>query len=422
MNNFLETHEPYHDGYYKSKNDETFAEAFVREVRNDLIDVSRSFFKIGFRLNEAQQESYYKELGYETLTDLAEDLFGFKKSTTYGLIQVWEFAHDENSPMSMQEKYLQYSYSQLLEISKSIPYHGKYINYISPSDSVKEIRDFTKLWNAGKINGDKSYKSVKEYFENYDRASGLPLLGGRSDIEENFQISGQPVPVENAVETETAIPTPENQNYIKEALLYGSPFAEGKYRIYFKYFDVKGDFYEAGFPSSAALKEFCEYLKSEYGNGGFYNGRVSADFSASKGFTVEVRDSNFIKSLTWTEVAHKIAWLIDGAEYFSDEEQAYYTKNYLKDKERQPDSAESAFEFFQTSGKSLPAESKQEALESCPEEMTIRQHLENLSTEDFAEQLCTQIYIFTEFLSQRRIEMAMPKIIEWLNTPYKELK
>ena len=102
-----------------------FANGFLREVRLDLADIKRSFFSIGFRLNEANEMNYYSALGYQTIEELAESEFGFKRSTTYNLINVFrrfcvrEFINSTYVRRNqIDENFKDYSYSQLLEFTK----------------------------------------------------------------------------------------------------------------------------------------------------------------------------------------------------------------------------------------------------------------------------------------------------------------
>ena len=43
------------------------AEKFVKLVKSDLDDIKHSFFTIGFRLHEANEFKYFRELGYENI-------------------------------------------------------------------------------------------------------------------------------------------------------------------------------------------------------------------------------------------------------------------------------------------------------------------------------------------------------------------
>ena len=123
------------------------AQTFLKWTREDIKDVTKSFFKIGFRLYEARAYKYYEALGYPDIETLAEEEFGFKRSTTYGLIQVYEKTCTEYGHNSMDEKYIGYDYSKLLELSKSIYGGDGILTHIKPTDSVRDIKQYIRFWN-----------------------------------------------------------------------------------------------------------------------------------------------------------------------------------------------------------------------------------------------------------------------------------
>lgn len=129
---------------------ETFAKAFIRETNLDLRDIAKRFFIIGFRLQEAVRMDYVTALGYNNIEELAEQEFGFKRSTTYGLMQVYNMTAKLNGfrrTMEMQEKYAEYNYSQLLEISKMKYIGGNIKENIKPTNSVRDIQAYVRFWN-----------------------------------------------------------------------------------------------------------------------------------------------------------------------------------------------------------------------------------------------------------------------------------
>ena len=66
-----------------------YALGFVKSVNDEISDISYRFFRIGFYLVEAQNNKYYEELGFNNISDCAEYYFGFKKTTTYDLMNVY---------------------------------------------------------------------------------------------------------------------------------------------------------------------------------------------------------------------------------------------------------------------------------------------------------------------------------------------
>ena len=108
------------------------ANTFLKWTREDLKDVTRAFFKIGFRLHEARQCKYFEALGYPDIETLAEEEFGFKRSTTYGFIQVYENTCTKYGHNTMAEQYIGYDYSKLLQLSKVKLARTDILNRIKP--------------------------------------------------------------------------------------------------------------------------------------------------------------------------------------------------------------------------------------------------------------------------------------------------
>lgn len=69
--------------------EKTPAEQFIEMVRVNLTDLRNKFFEIGFRLYDAKENEYYKDLGYESIEELAEAEFDIKRATTFEYIKVF---------------------------------------------------------------------------------------------------------------------------------------------------------------------------------------------------------------------------------------------------------------------------------------------------------------------------------------------
>lgn len=119
-----------------------------KSIKKDLLDVKKTFFKIGYKLHLISKYRLYNPLGYESIIDYAEDKFGFGKSTTYNFMQVYNRICARNNPAEIQEEYLPYNYSQLVEMSKeNIWARDGLVDVIKPTDSTKQIHDYIALWN-----------------------------------------------------------------------------------------------------------------------------------------------------------------------------------------------------------------------------------------------------------------------------------
>lgn len=188
------------------------AQTFLKWTREDIKDVTKSFFKIGFRLYEARAYKYYEALGYADIETLAEEEFGFKRSTTYGLIQVYEKTCSKYGHNSMDEKYIGYDYSKLLELCK--PRYGGdgILKRIKPTDSVRDIRKYVKFWNeySQKHSGCPSI-TLQEWKaqQEIENVPALPSISSNKQIKRQFSI--EEAELEEIQETPKLVPMPGTQ-------------------------------------------------------------------------------------------------------------------------------------------------------------------------------------------------------------------
>lgn len=187
----------------------TLEEDFVNLVKLELNDIKKSFFRIGFRLNEANHCKYYKKLGFNTIEECAEALFGFKKTTTYDLINVYVSFADKETPMIIDPKYKNFSQSQLV-LFASINYGlDGFVSRARPEDTIEKLKKAKKYWKEFMLRGvfcNGSYvsysktKTIDELIDLYESCRSLePLIKAVSQengseslpkIEDNF--SGHP--------------------------------------------------------------------------------------------------------------------------------------------------------------------------------------------------------------------------------------
>ena len=141
----------------------TLEEDFVNLVRLELNDIKKTFFRIGFRLHEANRNKYYKKLGYNTIEECAEALFGFKKTTTYDLMNVYVAFADSKAPMMLDEKYKDFSQSQLVLFS-SINYgRAGFISRARPEDTIEKLKKAKRYWKEFMLRGVSSNGSYVSY-------------------------------------------------------------------------------------------------------------------------------------------------------------------------------------------------------------------------------------------------------------------
>lgn len=135
------------------RSSDTYAENFVKLTKLGIADISKKFFEIGFRLYEADINRYYKELGFQNISDCAEHYFGFKKTTTYDLIKIYQRLRSVgtgDARMKLPKKYTGFSQTQLLIIASIICGRDKFFAKCSQSDTVslmkKAAKYFTKYY------------------------------------------------------------------------------------------------------------------------------------------------------------------------------------------------------------------------------------------------------------------------------------
>ena len=140
----------------------TVEEDFVNLVKLELNDIRNTFFKIGFRLNEANNNRYYKKLGFNSIEECAEALFGFGRTTTYDLMCVASRFCDVKAPMTLAEQYKKYNQSQLV-LFTNLKFNSKeFIRMVDPNDSIQKLRKAKRYWDKCS-RGAYGYNAVRGY-------------------------------------------------------------------------------------------------------------------------------------------------------------------------------------------------------------------------------------------------------------------
>ena len=189
----------------------TCAQDFIKYTNQDIKDITRRFFIIGFRLNEAKEQGYVETLGYPDIETLAEKEFEFKRSTTYGLISVFRrFAKRTDNYTylnQIKDPYKDYTYSQILEINKLVYLpSGDYIKtVIPPSSSVRDVAAYVKFRKEKA--GNESY-TLPQWKDLPKNAAAPEIEPAPAQTMANAQLEGQlsleDVTEESTIETSTA--------------------------------------------------------------------------------------------------------------------------------------------------------------------------------------------------------------------------
>lgn len=134
----------------------SFAKDFIKYTNLEINDIARKYFKIGFRLNEANEFEYYKLLGYKDIYELAEKEFGFKSTTTKNLMEVNRVysdhlmsvnklasstTHCRKYSMEIDPRYKDYTQTQLVEM---LPLSDKERANVPTDFKTPDLRDYKK--------------------------------------------------------------------------------------------------------------------------------------------------------------------------------------------------------------------------------------------------------------------------------------
>ena len=400
------------------------AEGFIDKVNIELTDIKHSFFRIGFLLSEANELGYYESLGYQNITELAEDKFGFKKTVTYELMQIYELAHSEQAPMQIADKYEKYSKSQLTEFCRLRFAPDSFIKMVSPKDSVAKIKPAVTFWNK--------YTEKNSCTPEVNNIDELLLLAEKAEKQrtKNNQLPGQTVidisEVQNVEEfnaVNSLSGNPENSEVVDEpetvaaapapAMTDGELIGNclkagigcglnGKFEIY--------GFYNEKQPYRI---DFAKFIKGVYGNGGYGDGIWDIDYTPSKGMTIKRADGSKISGLPWSYIANKIVCLIKTGEYLNIAEQAQYVQwkaerdglvvNVEPAEEPVSESAAENYEYSEN--------------DEADKKQTRRMLLEKLPTKEFAKEICNHIYAksigYTDFMPPENLMREW--LINWLD-------
>jgi len=136
---------------------ETFAQASLRYIKDDINDLKTRYIKLGFHLDEMVRCNYFKEIpyidengqliegmNYSTIFELCKNYFGLDKGRVSELINVYKRFGFKND---IAPKYEKYNYTQLTEM---LPLKSNEIGKIKPDMTCKQIRDYKAELNPKK--------------------------------------------------------------------------------------------------------------------------------------------------------------------------------------------------------------------------------------------------------------------------------
>lgn len=324
-----------------------YATGFLKAVNDAIDDIKHRSYFIGFRLDEANRYKYYESLGYANIEELAEAEFGFGRSTTYGLMQAFNYAKSE-TPLYIADKFRGYSYTALLEMSKAKTIRGRggIERILTPKDSVSKIKEVRRLWDKyisenGELPDCKTadeflalmktpeppapaalteYVEAPESEENGVQSIGLTEPGEAEQTDEEFEAELEEVAADEELIQHSEPGMRAESEIIKVGLTGVDIYVEdAKFKIVDRY---RNKPLEGNFP---------DFIKGVYNYGNnklaFYHGFAASDMNRSyseKGMEFICFVPYQSVKLTWEEVARNISDLIYTGEYLSDAEQEQY--------------------------------------------------------------------------------------------------
>lgn len=116
----------------------------IDTIKKYLVEIGNTYLLVAFRIYEMEQNKTYKAF-YKNIVDACSECLGFKKSTTYNMINIVKTfgTADESGRITFQSlfKAEKFSYSQLCEM---LSLSDRQRSQVTPEMTVKEIRQIKK--------------------------------------------------------------------------------------------------------------------------------------------------------------------------------------------------------------------------------------------------------------------------------------
>lgn len=147
--------------------------ASVKYILTDLNDIRKRYIMLGFHLKEFSRMLYYRDFGYTTMYEFCDANLGMDKSAVSRCISVFEafsLVEGHTHKMQLDDKYKEYSYSQLCEMVSMSDEERKQIK----SDmTIKQIREKKKEFSAAGVSPVATSQQEKFDTTNYSVKKGV---------------------------------------------------------------------------------------------------------------------------------------------------------------------------------------------------------------------------------------------------------
>ena len=167
------------------------AKASFKYIDRDITEIKTNFIRLGFHLAECRDMEYYKDFGFDNFYEFVEKNWGKDKTATSRHINIFmKFSavseeYPNNHKMWLDDKYTEYSYSQLSEM---LQMNDKQMKQIKPDMSVKAIRELKKSWREENKSCDVATKKNADVLETeYEEIPKEPEVSGDScDFDDTY--------------------------------------------------------------------------------------------------------------------------------------------------------------------------------------------------------------------------------------------
>lgn len=155
-----------------------------KEIQENIVNIAKSFVRIGQTLYQIDQAQAYRMDGYKTLAEFAQAEYGMKPSGVSRFLRVYK-KYCENG--EVKEQYERYTYAQLVEML-NLPVEDEAL--IRPDTPREDIRDLKRFNREGE-NDIHALEHWKEQAPEEEEQKGylkniLPILFRNEDREEDF--------------------------------------------------------------------------------------------------------------------------------------------------------------------------------------------------------------------------------------------
>lgn len=131
-------------GMFNLREEREEARTSLKYMLNDVNNLKKYYFLLGFHLCDFQNNKYYEDFGYDNIYDFCDSNLGMCKTAVSNCINVYvRFCdvQDGVCRVTIQDKYKDYSYSQLCEM---LPLTDAQLVGFTPDVSVSRMREMKK--------------------------------------------------------------------------------------------------------------------------------------------------------------------------------------------------------------------------------------------------------------------------------------